>query len=267
MTMTVSVDELQRAWTALESGQFKSTLQPRNRIDGWTPREDVIAVVGAMDRVGATTTALAMAESVSRSTRVVECAPMHASGLAFATTAELGETGATWRGGTRGRVLLERAAREHSRIEDISVPSETDRELTILDLGRDPVAILGTNTWLADVLATVPLVVVSGATVPGLRALDQVLQQTARPADTCCVVIGPSVRKWPRSVHLAATGRVNHAISTNRLVTVPSEPAFGLSGLTAEPIPGRVLAACAPVVDEMLDHLEGSRHGAVRTEC
>lgn len=264
MTMPVSVDELQRAWTALESGQFRSSSSHRrDQFRAWSPSEDVIAVVGATGRVGASTTALAMAESVSRSTRVVECAPMHASGLAFATTAELGETGATWRGGTRGRVLLERTAREHSRIEDITVPSETGRELTILDVGWDPVGILGTNTWLADSLATVPLVVVTVATGPGVRALDQVLHRTVRPVDTWCVVIGPSVRRWSKPVHRAVTGRVNQAIATGRLVTVPSEPALGLSGLTAEPIPGRVLAACAHLVDQMLDLLEGSRHGAV----
>lgn len=264
MTMAISVDELQRAWTAVESGQFRSvSSRRRDQLRTWSPRKDVIAVVGATGRVGASTVALAMAEAASRSARVVECAPRHASGLAFATTAELGETGATWRGGSRGRVLLERAAREHSRIEDITVPSETDRELTILDVAWDPVGILGTNTWLADALATTPLVVVTVATAPGVRALDQVLQQIGRPASTWCVVVGPSVRRWPKSVRLAATERIDQAVASDRLVTVPSESPFGLSGLTAEPIPRRVLEACAPLTDRMLGHLEGSHHDVV----
>ena len=264
MTMAVSVDELQRAWAALESGNFRRPSSHRqDRPKRWSPREAVIAVVGASGRVGASTTTLAMAESASRSVRVVECAPMHASGLALATTAELGETGTTWRGGTRGRVLVERAAREHRRIEDIPVPTETDRELTIVDVGWNPFGIIGTNTWLSEVLVAAPLVVVTVATAPGLRALDRVLQRTSRSTNTWSVVIGPSIRKWQKPVRLAATARIDHAIASNHLATVPSEPTFGLLGLTAEPIPRRVLDACAPVADRMLSHLEGSRHDDV----
>lgn len=259
MTMAVSVDELQRAWTAVESGQFRSGGSRRRELSRtWSPREDVVAVMGATGRVGASTVALTMAEASSGSVRVVECAPMHASGLAFASTAELGETDGSWRGGTRGRVLLERAAREHSRIGDIAVPSETERALTILDVGRDPSAVLDTDTWLAEALTTLPLVVVTAATVPGLRALDQVLQRIARPAATWCVVIGPSLRKWPKPLRLSATERIRESLSASRLVTVPTESSLGLSGLTADPIPGRVLAACGPLVDQLLDHLKGT---------
>lgn len=118
-TRPVGVDELRRAWLAVQAGDFRHA-RPKQRAVApaspgaameWTSASDelVIPVVGSSGSCGATTVALALATAVKGTARVVECTSASLSGLAAASTAELGADGHGWVHGTRDHVQLSRA--------------------------------------------------------------------------------------------------------------------------------------------------------------
>ena len=116
----VSVDELRRAWQAIDAGQFRAGSSPSSGVgsevvgpvEGWVPAagERVIAVVGCAGSVGASTVALAIGTVWPGSARVVECCPAGVSGLAAAPTAELGRHRSGWLVGRREGLVIDRVA-------------------------------------------------------------------------------------------------------------------------------------------------------------
>src|SRR3954447_26723702 len=144
----VSVDELKRAWVAVQEGHFRPTTRPhplaRSRCaadlasndlashstnhgpgHGWTPEpyELVLPVIGCAGSVGTTTVALGVALAADTSARVVECCSVTASGLAAASSDELGLHESGWRQGKRDRVLLERANDLLIRVDEVPMPT------------------------------------------------------------------------------------------------------------------------------------------------
>lgn len=114
----VSVDELRRAWAAVVAGDFRRPTQiaPPHRPGPtrtaspdmiWRPplTERVLPVIGSVGSCGATTLAVALATAAYAQgcrTRVLECAGLTATGLAAASTAELGTVpGTGWIRGVR----------------------------------------------------------------------------------------------------------------------------------------------------------------------
>lgn len=259
---TVSVEELQRAWAAIVAGEFRTGLDThggRRSTARWEPDEPVVVVAGATGRVGASTVAVAAATGADGPVRVVECGPMHATGLAAATTAELGVTDAGWRQGSRDRVRIERTTASFDHPAAVPVPAPAVCDLTLLDVGWDLAQLVGADTWLGAVVDTAPLVLVSVATAPGLRALDTALRLTRRAADSWCVVVGPRHRKWRRPLRLASSPAVDAMADRGRLLTVPEVPAIALHGLTPDPLPAHLVSACRPIVDQTVDHLHRRR--------
>jgi hypothetical protein len=261
MNAPVPVAELQRAWQAVEAGEFR-TGEPtkRRRQSSWTPTGTTIAVVGASGRVGASLCAVGLATAAEEPSRVVECSPMHATGLAAATTAELGVTAAGWRRGTRGTVQIERTTSSYECVDDVPVPEAGDGVLTVVDAGWDLNQLLRSSSWLGTVVTTVPLMVVTVATIPGLRALDIALQMTSRPDDTWCAVVGPPLKKWPKQLRVSADQRVQAAIDTGRLSAIPHAADLSLNGLTTEPLPPHLVAAATPVLARLVEHAKGNHH-------
>ncbi|MBD8605373.1 hypothetical protein IFT73_00785 [Aeromicrobium sp. CFBP 8757] len=261
MKSAVPVVELKRAWQAVEAGEFR-TGEPAKRLrpSSWTPAATTVAVVGASGRVGASLCAVALATAAEEASRVVECSPMNSTGLAAATTAELGVTATGWRRGTRDTVLIERTTSAFESVEDVPVPEASDCDLTVVDAGWDLNQILRSSSWLGTVVTTVPLMIVTVATIPGLRALDVALQMTSRPGDTWCAVLGPPLKKWPKQLRVAADQRVQAAIDAGRLSVIPNAAPLALSGLTTEPLPPHIVAAATPVFGHMVDHAKGNHH-------
>ena len=105
----VAVDELKRAYLAVQAGTFRRHRHGTPPTAAWTPASPVLAVVGASSGSGASTVALALATAAG-TTRLLECASTAAAGLTAAATAELGRDGAGWILGTRGPVRIERVA-------------------------------------------------------------------------------------------------------------------------------------------------------------
>ncbi|MBC7632603.1 hypothetical protein [Aeromicrobium sp.] len=261
MTIAVAVDELQRAWAAVEAGQFRGT-GPRVRkpINDWSPSGRTVAVIGATGRVGATTVAVAIAEVASAPARVVECGPRHSSGLIATTTAEMGATPTGWHRGVRGDVLIERLERDVDEPATVPAPDATDRDLTIIDVSWDLGRVRRADSWLNTLVDAVPLVIVSIATVSGMRFLDQALRLTDRPDDTWCVIAGPTIKRWPKSLRAACTQRIDGAVTGGRLSHAPLLSSLAVIGLTPAPLPASLLSACAPVLDQVVGLTEGNEH-------
>lgn len=265
MRSPVPVEELQRAWLAVQAGEFRTHNSPRRRrASTWTPTELTVVVAGAAGRVGASTVAVGMAAACDRSVRVVESGPMHTTGLAAATTAELGVTDTGWRRGTRDRILIERTTCAFEHVDDVPTPEGSDCELTIVDASWDLNQIVHAESWLTSLISEAPMLIVTVATVPGLRALDTALQATARPHDTWCAVLGPPLKKWPKALRIAATARVQTAIDKGRLATVPTVPALAMTGLTIDPLPPHLVTACASVLGQLVEHTKGNHHAELR---
>lgn len=260
----VSVDELRRAWRAVQAGDFRrqgprgatrSGATAKTGGAGWAPAagERVVPVIGAAGSLGASTLAVALALAARCPARVVECCSAAASGLAAASTAELGVHATGWCRGRRGQVLLERVAGPVSTVDEVPepTPAEHDDQLTILDIGWDAGHLAISRGWpAATVRSAAALVVVTTATVPGFRRLDvalELLDAGARPSvdRVALAVVGPRRKKWPRGVERSARPAGRRLLDSGRLVEVPQDRALAAAGLDSRPLPAALTAAAA----------------------
>jgi hypothetical protein len=257
----VSVDELKRAWSAVQAGRFRTgnrvTREPRQPApppagNPWEPGmgERVLPVIGCVGSCGASTIALALAGSAAFPARVVECSSVTASGLVAASTAELGLHESGWTRGTRDGVLLERASNVLVSVEEVPTPSVPDRitGLTVLDVGWEIGQVLTTPSWLGEQVRSADLVIlVTTATVPGLRRIEGALELLAGTS-TCAAVIGPKRKKWPRPVGYSAGPLTRALEAAGRLVDVPQDRSLAIAGLDATPLPTPLLDVAATLL-------------------
>ena len=239
-----SVAELREAWRAIEAGEFahgpRSEPAAPRAATVWTPApgERVVAVVGCAGGVGASTVALALATAAGVPARVVECCPPLASGFSAAANAELGTEG-PWRRGSRGDVLLERPTGTDATVP---VPTESSVEWTFADTHWTTVSGPAAG-WLGSVLRTLDdIVLVTSATVPGLRRLESCAELLGRAA--LGVVVGPAAKRWPRPVKVAAAGIPARV----PIADFPLDPRLQVTGLTPDPLPTALLKAAQNVL-------------------
>jgi len=269
-----SLGELQRAWEAVQAGRFRTgsrlaagreTTTPSRAAagrtaTGWFPAETVIPVIGAGGGVGATTLALALAAASTTPARVVECCSASASGLAAASTAELGATDTGWRRGLRDgahhRILLERAAGPIPTAAAVPLPTEPDGAVavTFLDCGWDLDHLLS-GGWFAQLVTAAPaLVVAATATIPGLRRLEVTLAALGADDHSTGVhvgVLGPRRKKWGRPVE-GSLGAATRALdTTGALVEIPLDRALATHGLSSAPLPQPLLNAASQLLDRL----------------
>ena len=254
----VSVDELQRAWRALQSGQFRGAAQPwvtkrtpPHTSQVWTasPDEQVLPVVRCPGAQGATTFALALATAAEQAARVVECSAPTSSGLAAASTAELGDHPSGWAQGTRGEVLLQRTSTELAGVSDVPPPlAAQTTTLTVLDVAWDLGHVLRTPSWVAThITQATAVVVVSCATVPGLRHLESALGMLGG-TPTVVVIIGPPRKRWPKTVQHSAGSSIRAAECAGRLVGAPWDRRLAIAGLNSTPLPAPLLRSAETVL-------------------
>ncbi len=281
-----ALEEVQAAVRALQAGEFRDA-RPTTRPTGpgahptepraagrasaptgggdrhgaahasdWTPQagERVLAVIGTSGSSGASTVALAVALSAELSARVVECCSASASGLAAATTAELGLHPAGWRQGRREKVLIERVCEVLAGVDEVPspTPAEHTPQLTVLDVGWEVGQLTTTDSWVGDAVANAEQVLlVSIATVPGMRRLEGALELLVNHAGgdvtdrTWVAVVGPRRRKWPRGVEHAGGPHARRALNSGRVVEIPEDRGLSIHGLDSRPVPPAVLAAAA----------------------
>ena len=264
----VSVDELKRAWSAVQAGQFRAnTTRPAPQPAGdpqrvratcpWQPdpTEVVLPVLGCGGSSGATTLAVAIATAAGAGSRVVECSSVTSSGLAAASTAELGAYEGAWCRGSRDHVLLERVIDVLTTAEEIPHPSTPDRPvtLTVLDIGWELGQVLTTPGWIGDFVRDAKHVVLTTtATVPGMRRLEGALDLLGND-HACAAVLGPRRKKWPKNVEHTA-GRVTRDLDRQGLLfEIPEEAALAVDGLTGSPLPKPLLSAADQLAQRLLD--------------
>jgi hypothetical protein len=161
-----------------------------------------------------------------------------ASGFSAAANAELGTEG-PWRRGSRGDVLLERPITGDAMVP---VPTESAVEWTFVDTNWTTVS--GSRTgWPESLVRTLDdIVLVTNATVPGIRRLESCAELLGR--DALGVVVGPTAKRWPRPVKVAAAGipaRVH-------LADFPLDPRLQVTGLTPDPLPAPLFKAAQNVL-------------------
>ncbi|PWJ23265.1 hypothetical protein ATK17_3758 [Branchiibius hedensis] len=264
----ISVDELKRAWAAVQAGDFRANTarhtvpatQPRAAASApgeWQagPGELFVPVLSCGGSTGATTLAVAIATTAGVPARVVECASVTSSGLAAASTAELGSYATSWSRGARDQVLLERVTDILTTAEEIPHPSTPDRpvSLTVLDIGWELGQVLTTPGWIGDAVRTARhLVLTSTATVPGMRRLEGALDLLDGNR-ACAAVLGPRRKKWPKSVEHTA-GRATRDLERDGLLfAIPEDPGLAVDGLTGAPLPKPLLTAAHQLVQHLLD--------------
>ncbi|GAA1149499.1 hypothetical protein [Nocardioides aquiterrae] len=261
----VGVDELKRAWNALNAGEFRAGVGvgkgPRGRgtaaADDWSPADDehTIAVIGCAGSVGASTVALAAGLAAAGPVRVIECCSVTASGLAAASTAELGLHPTDWRQGKRDHVLLERASEVLAGVDKVPLPiaAENQTQLTILDVGWEAGQLLATDCWLAEAVRTADhVVLVTTATVPGMRRASVALELLANhwpPEQVALAVRGPRRKKWARGLEHAGGPAVRRALDADRCVEIPEDRELAVNGLDSRPVPAPLISAARQLLE------------------
>lgn len=245
----IRIEELQRAWHAVQSGQFSGSepgtrsTSDRHEEDTWNPSEVVLPVLGCVGGAGATTVALALAQHATAA-RVVECCSATASGLAAAATEELGIQDG-WNLGRRDSILLHRSPTVLTGPTHTPVPTHPRHEttLTVLDVGWELGQVLGAPSWVGDQLLHAPAVVaVTTATVPGLRRLEGTLALLEN-THVVAAVVGARRKRWPPGVE-ACMGRLTRDLDdAHHLVDVPSDKTLAVRGVDAAPLPPALLTA------------------------
>jgi hypothetical protein len=263
----VSLGELRLAWEAVQSGRFRTPTPPDAGSAQWSPSETVIPILGAAGGVGATSLALALATISRASARVVECCSASASGLASASTAELGVTDCGWRRGLRdGRqhhqVLLERAAHRIRSADAVPLPTSPNRPVatTFLDCGWELDHLLA-GGWLATSIVHAPaLVVATTATIPGLRRLEIALDtlRATRPAEgserrraITAAVLGEPRRGWGRSIEPSLGPATRALDAAGDLIEIPIDRHLALNGIDPRPLPQSLLGASKRLLERL----------------
>lgn len=243
-TRPVGVDELKRAYRAVQAGTFRRGHHQPRPSPRWIPSAPVLAVVGASGGSGASTLALALATAAGTA-RVVQCASPTAAGLTAAATAELGRDPGGWVRGTRDAVLLERPAEVLGGPHEVPHPRPGMGDgLVVVDVAWELGTVLAGHGWLTDLLeGPGPVVLVAAPTVPGLRRLDTALGLLAH-GHPVVALVGPRRRALPRPVASAMRALSRAHDLTGRVVDVPADAHLRTCGVDSTPLPpGLLLAA------------------------
>ena len=340
---TVPLEELRRAWAALQAGRYRTgastshstahqpvTIAPETGVTteetanasmsqpqriqtapwGPAPDERLLPVIGCGGSVGASTFALALAVTYAARTRtagaatgrsqgrtvmdgastgrgcavvrVVDCGSLTGSGLAAASTFELGRHPSGWRRGTRGDVLLERADGHVTGPDAVpapcpwpaptTAPVDDGGRLTVLDVGWDLERVLHHPSWISSGLLAAPhVVLVTTATVPGLRRLEVCLDlfgdtshstdaeaPVGSPPTATAVVLGPSRRRWPRAVAHGLGTRTRALDREGRITVAPYDRRLAVSGPDPAPLPAPLMDAATCLLDQLIIDTRGA---------
>jgi hypothetical protein len=255
----VSVPELQRAWRAVQAGRFRRE-SPAAAANAravpvsptWTPgnAEKVLPVVACAAASGASTMALAVASAAGGSARILECRGT-TSGLAAASTAELGLHPSGWRRGIRGDVLLERAGGLLTRVDEVPLPSAPDRPLalTVLDVGWDLRQVLDVSSWIGEQVKSAGVaVVVTRATIPGLLHLETTLSLLGQ-IRAVAAMLGSPTRRWSKAVWQSSGPMTKALDDSGRLVVIPHDSRLAAVGLDPRPLPRQLLDTAHAILE------------------
>lgn len=231
-----SLAELRAAFTALQAGDFTQPVWGVSDDDGAVRRvaqPSALGVVGVSAGIGTTTVALAVAEAIGAA-RLVEFSTPHASGLAGASTAELGIRNG-WSLGVRHGLRIERRVAAAA---------------TLLDADDGAASVVDFGSWTGHVPRSVALVLVSGCSVPGIRRLNACLVEACPSARRVVPVItGCPGRSVPKQAIGAFGPELRDVYVAKRALIVPECPPLRVAGITPEPLPRALRVAVEPISD------------------
>jgi hypothetical protein len=243
-------------------------------VSRWPVTDLVVAVMAAHAGAGASTVAVAIAEALvagGTPTRLVEVADPARSGLAAATSVELGVDGSGWRHGRRGLLQIDRLADRVGRLRELPPPRPGETgvsECVVLDLGGPAREVPAAAGWLAQLLAVARLVLVCRPTVPAVRQAEQLLADLQRSLPV--LLAAPGSGRWPGAVTASCGPAMLAARKAGRVVTVPLGRRLEVHGVTADPLPrpiataGKALAAHLMADQRQLAALADSREDQQR---
>lgn len=194
-----------------------------------------ITVLAAHSGADASTIALAVADAAAAegSVHLVETADPARSGLVAASISELGIQSNGWRLGVRGKVTIHRRPSDRT-LEDWSA-DPAGAVATVIDLGLPSAADLARL-----VTSGAPHVVVCRATVPGVRLCEQTLDAVGG-GPVAVAVLGPG--RWPGEVTSSLGPQLRRLCAEGRVVRVPLDRHFEVTGPTQSPLPRPLLVA------------------------
>ena len=250
-----AVDELKRAWHAVTVRRLPHRHRTRGAARGRGPRP--------RDRRGSRQPASTPSRSSAAPARSApapspwppaspppvrsgssSAARSTASGLAAASTAELGLHPTDWRQGKRDHVLLERPARcwpTSTRCPCRPRPRH-ETQLTILDVGWEAGQLLATDCWLADGRPRPPTRSSWSppATIPGMRRLGVALDLLSthwQPEQIAVAVRRPAPQEVAPRTRARRRPAVRRALDADRCVEIPEDRELAVNGLDSRPIP------------------------------
>ncbi|MDN5805008.1 MAG: hypothetical protein L0H26_10570, partial [Microlunatus sp.] len=116
-------------------------------------------------------------------------------------------------------------------------------QVSVLDAGWEVSLLTGTGSWVGVHLTRCTgLVVVTRATIPGLRRLEHALTLLDVP-DAVVAIVGLPRRGWPKPLTGAAGARTAAALHAGRVVGVPFNNHLALHGVDPSPLPDPLVAA------------------------
>ena len=206
-----------------------------------------VVVLPAHAGAGASTVALSVAEALSgyRPVQLVEYADAHRSGLAAASSSELGVDESGWHRGRRNHIDLARLATDRRSVDTLPPPPSAGTDvsagdgLLVIDVGWPVTGMLSGPGWTTALQGGTQLVVVSRVTVPAVRQTEHVLGMLEVPAVVACVGSG----RWPGMVTASCGPALRAARAAGRVVPVPVDRRLAIAGLTPDPLPRPVAAA------------------------
>ena len=86
------------------------------------------------------------------------------------------------------------------------------------------------------------VVLVTAATVPGLRHLETALAQL-RSVPAVAAVVGPPRKRWPKPLWRTAGPRTQSVDDDGRLVVIPRDRRLAITGVDATPLPPALVDA------------------------
>jgi hypothetical protein len=234
--------DLAGAGPASHSAFAGPTPRPDRPPHPWTAADlggPVVLAVAGHAGAGASTVSVAVAEALAedRRVRLIDYAEPTRSGLAAASTIELGNDGAGWRRGRRGRLDVFRLPRRPADGE-FPPPPQTDAEgLLVVDAGWSLTEALLDSP--GSLVGGAMVVVVTRVTVPAVRQTEHVL--AAVDGEPVIAAVGPV--RWPRAVLGSCGPRLRGLRSRGRVIPVPIDRRLQTAGLTGDRLPTPVAAA------------------------
>ncbi|MGY1684944.1 hypothetical protein ACI8AK_05075 [Geodermatophilus sp. SYSU D00867] len=207
----------------------------------------VVLVLAGHAGAGASMVALAVAEGLAldRPVQLVEYAPPARSGLAVASSIELGADGAGWRRGRRGHLDVFRLTRRPGDEGLPRLPAADDAEpVSVVDVDW-PLAVALLSAADGTVGQRTACVVVTRVTVPAVRQAEHALSTLG--GEAVVAAVGPV--RWPRVVEAGCGPMLGELRSRGQVVRVPLDRRLETTGLNGDRLPrpvtsaGRALAA------------------------